>query len=118
MGDLGWQGRRAVDDYPGQLACSLCRTELGKRMTAVRIRTDCGDRIDLCERCYRGHWLVEVHESAEPFEPRLSLRAIVAQRAALLLIRNLVTAGLEPDEPAHIQLMQQVAELILKSGER
>ncbi len=117
MGDPRRQARGAVDDYPGQLVCSLCRTELGRRLTAVRIRTDCGDRIDLCERCYRGHWLVEVHDSAEPFEPRLSLRAIVAQRAAPLLIRNLVTAGLEPDEPAHVQLMQQVAELILKSGD-
>ncbi len=106
-----------MDEYPGDLTCSFCRTELRKRMTAVRIRTECGDRIDLCEPCYRGQWLVEVHDTAEPFEPRLSLRAIVAQRAALLLIRTLVSTGLEPDEPANVQLMHQVAELILKNGE-
>jgi hypothetical protein len=103
-----------MSDYPGQLRCSFCRTELQKRATAVRVTTNGdGSPIDLCEPCYRGHWLVEVHDGAEPFEPRLSLRAIVAQRAALMLMQNLVTAGLEPDQPANLQLMQRVAELIL-----
>ncbi len=106
------------DDYPGDLTCQFCQVELGTRMTAVRVQTDAGDRIDLCERCYRGHWLVEVHDTMDPFEPRLSLRAIVAQRAALGLIRNLVTAGLGPDEPANVQLMQRVANLILDGAER
>ncbi len=78
-------GGQAVFDYPGRIKCSFCRTELRKRATAVRVTANGdGSAIDLCEPCYRGHWLVEVHESAEPFEPRLSLRAIVAQRAALL----------------------------------
>jgi hypothetical protein len=30
-----------------------------------------------------------------------------------MLIRHLVTAGLEPDEPANVELMQSVADLLL-----
>jgi hypothetical protein len=105
------------DNYPENLSCAFCRVELDKRLTAVRVRTAEGDRTDLCETCYRGHWLVEAHDSLEPFEPRLSLRAIVAQRATLVLIRNLVTAGLGPDEPSNVELMQRVAELILSGAE-
>jgi hypothetical protein len=106
-----------TDEYPANLACSFCLAELDKRTTAVRVQTECGERVDLCERCYRGHWLVEVRDGREPFEPRLDLRAIVAQRAALVLIRNLVTAGLGPDEPANVQLMKRVADLILEGAE-
>jgi hypothetical protein len=99
--------------YPENVTCSFCRVDLGTRLTAVRVRTVSGDCFDLCEPCYRGYWLVEADEELEQFEPRLSLRSIVAQRATLMLIRHLVTAGLEPDEPANVELMQSVADLLL-----
>ena len=106
-----------MEEYPENLACSFCRVDLGTRLTAVRVRTGCGDCFDLCEPCYRGYWLVEAGDELDEFEPRLSLRAIVAQRATLMLIRNLVTAGLEPDEPANVDLMRRVADLLLHGVE-
>jgi hypothetical protein len=102
-----------TEPYPENVACSFCRVDLGQRLTAVRVRTVTGDCFDLCEPCYRGYWLVEADDELEQFEPRLSLRSIVAQRATLMLIRHLVSAGLEPDEPANVELMQCVADLLL-----
>lgn len=104
-------------EYPENLSCSFCRVDLGTRLTAVRVRTGTGDCFDLCEPCYRGYWLVEAGDELEEFEPRLSLRSIVAQRATLMLIRHLVSAGLEPDEPANVELMRHVADLLLHGVE-
>lgn len=103
--------------YPEDVTCSFCRVDLGTRLTAVRVRTGFGECFDLCEPCYRGYWLVEADDELEQFEPRLSLRAIVSQRATLMLIRHLVSAGLEPDEPANVDLMRQVADLLLHGVE-
>jgi hypothetical protein len=103
--------------YPEDLTCSFCRVDLGTRLTAVRVRNEYGDCFDLCDPCYRGHWLVQADEELEEFEPRLSLRSIVAQRATLMLIRDLVTAALEPDEPANVELIRKVADLLLHAVE-
>jgi hypothetical protein len=105
-----------MHEYPGEITCAFCGTALRSRSTSVRIRTDCEDVFDLCDRCYQGHRLLELHDDPGALDPHLSLRAVVAQKAALLLIRQLVTAGLNPDDPANVRLMQQVAEMILSGG--
>jgi hypothetical protein len=109
-------GEVNVDDYPGDVTCAFCRTALSRRAAAVRVRMDCGEVFDLCDRCYQGHRLLELRGDVEALDSHLSLRAVVAQKAALLLIRNLVTASLDADDPANVRLMQQVAEMILAGG--
>ena len=102
-----------MSDYPGELACAFCGTPLRKRATAVRVRTDCDEVFDLCDRCYQGHRLVELRDDGDGSDAHLGLRAVLAQKAALLLIRNLVTAALDPDDPDNVRLMQRVADMIM-----
>ncbi len=106
-----------MEEYPGEITCAFCRTALSERTVAVRVRMDGGDVFDLCDECYQGHRLLELREGSEALAPRLGLRAVIGQKAALLLIRNLVTAGLGPDDPANVRLMQQITEMIMASGE-
>jgi hypothetical protein len=105
-----------MNDYPGEITCAFCRTPLKKRSAVVRVRTECDDVFDLCDECYQGHRLLQLNDDASAIDAQLSLRALIAQKATLLLIRNLVTAGLNPDEPANVRLMQRIADMILTSG--
>lgn len=100
-----------MSEYPDGIDCAFCGTPLRKRQMAVRIRTDC-EMFDLCDRCYQGHRLLELRDETDPTRPALGLRAILAQKAALLLIGNLASAALDPDDTANIRLMQRVADMI------
>jgi hypothetical protein len=100
-----------VSDYPDGIDCAFCATPLRKRQMAVRIRTDC-EVFDLCDQCYQGHRLLELRDETDGPRAALGLRAVLAQKAALLLIGSLATAALDPDDAANVRLMQRVAEMI------